>query len=1519
MATSLFNSSIRKGLFLALCMMASVVSVWAQEGGDPTPTYVAQIGEQGYASLADALTAASSATEESPVTINLIDNISLTDVVTIPAHVTLDVANEKTISITLNGHNISLADGGAFINAGTLTIIDSGSSAVTVDAITNNRSLTVDGGVIVNAVTSATGTPSISLLNNAAVPKLTVTSGITATISGSGYTNLAGEGTVKLGGDISNNLTIASGNNLTIDLCGHNLTGSISNAGTLTLNDNPAAEASEGSITTLTNSGTLTVNSTVTTLTNINGTVTISERKTVNSLTSNSGTVTANGAVTSFVTTGETTISGGGISSISGSGTIKLGDAITQNLTITSSEGQTMTLDLNGKGAGTVTNAGKILVTDSSASAGSITELTSNANTEVTINSGTITTLNANNASTSVIINGGIVTTLNTGESTTVKFTGINSKTALETAIGLTSKSTIELGGDIDGGISITEGKNIALDLKGNNISGTLNNAGTLVLNDAGKVSDDPATTVYGTITTLNNTGTLTANQGNVTTLTATAGTTEIKGGTIGDASASGTGNILTVSGGSITGTLTTAADNIVTVEDGTVNAFSGEYVISFPKVNSEEKLTQALKALKPDVKLTGNIEANSETGFRVGANSLVSIDVNGQTITNTPGNTFEVPEDGALTLTGSGSVNGADSKVAVNNSGTFTLNGPAVASATLNGTQMVSGGTLTTATLSSSKNLTISGGTVTTLNAEGTNTVTTTGAGAVTTLKAAGEVSVSGDGFKQFAGPTDTEATITLTTNLSSNLTITEGKVNLALDGKTISNKESQNTLTVNEGATLTVSGTGSITNNSDANAAIDNNGTTTLSGGTITSAKSTAGTLTISTGSTVTTLTAGEGTASINGGNVTNLNGTGTVTLGADTESNLTVTGESVTLDLNGHNLNSAIGDDQKTVTVNNGAALTVSGSSGSVGKIVNAGTTTVQSGTVTDLSSSAGAVSFSGGVVTTLTATGGNVTINESGVVTLNAKSGSTVIIDEDGHKPTNLNAEAGATVTIGSETLNFADIKTADELTMALAINTSGSLKLAADITGDFNVPTGSDITIDLNGHNITATSGSALTLAGAATIKGNGTVGKVSVSATSGNLTLEGSTITTLDNAGTTTIKSGAVTTVSSSGTLDIQGGTVGTATATGTTTVSAGIITTLNTSEGTTTISNAAAVTTLNATGSSNVSISGGNVTTATVGKSMSVSGGEIGTLTTTTDTTGDDGGLTISDGHITTSLTVVENSKAAISGGTIEALEVGNATLTVEDGVTVNAYSGDGGANVNLPHYNITDENPGSYPKNFVATTATYTRTTGISTDNMWGTLCLPFSYTSISGNDIRLYEVSDITDNQLNLNEIALNTVIPAGTPFVFHIESSIINTFTSLNATVKTDADGSQQGTGIKLVGVNTEKVITGETTPAVTNCYFISENTFHQAKAKLTVPKYRAYLEITSSPSGAPIRNLPSLLTIAIENSATALDALFSEDGEIEGYYDMNGNLYDKPQKGMNIVKMSNGKSMKLMIK
>lgn len=80
-----------------------------------------------------------------------------------------------------------------------------------------------------------------------------------------------------------------------------------------------------------------------------------------------------------------------------------------------------------------------------------------------------------------------------------------------------------------------------------------------------------------------------------------------------------------------------------------------------------------------------------------------------------------------------------------------------------------------------------------------------------------------------------DTAITITLENDITGSITVPATKiVTIELNGHTITNTASQDTITVAYGATLTINGTGTVDNVSNARAAIYNSGTVTLNGGT-------------------------------------------------------------------------------------------------------------------------------------------------------------------------------------------------------------------------------------------------------------------------------------------------------------------------------------------------------------------------------------------------------------------------------------------------------------------------------------------------------------------------------------------------------------------------------------------------------------------------------------------------------------------------------------------------------------
>lgn len=206
---------------------------------------------------------------------------------------------------------------------------------------------------------------------------------------------------------------------------------------------------------------------------------------------------------------------------------------------------------------------------------------------------------------------------------------------------------------------------------------------------------------------------------------------------------------------------------------------------------------------------------------------------------------------------------------------------------------------------------------------------------------------------------------------------------------------------------------------------------------------------------------------------------------------------------------------------------------------------------------------------------------------------------------------------------------------------------------------------------------------------------------------------------------------------------------------------------------------------------------------------------------------------------------------------------------------------------------YTVTDGQPAPRipASTMTATTATYTRTIGA---NQWGTICVPFNLKSCD--DYTLYNISDITKDKLNLTEAE---EVPAGTPVIFKSNSSATSVvFRTTGATVSQTAPRAND----QLLGAYTAQTITEN----LTTTYFINGDKFHQAQLSLTVPGYRAYIKV-ESPLGM------KQLTICLPGEdATAADTVASDVAATPvAFYDMQGNILTAPQRGITLIRLSDG--------
>lgn len=193
------------------------------------------------------------------------------------------------------------------------------------------------------------------------------------------------------------------------------------------------------------------------------------------------------------------------------------------------------------------------------------------------------------------------------------------------------------------------------------------------------------------------------------------------------------------------------------------------------------------------------------------------------------------------------------------------------------------------------------------------------------------------------------------------------------------------------------------------------------------------------------------------------------------------------------------------------------------------------------------------------------------------------------------------------------------------------------------------------------------------------------------------------------------------------------------------------------------------------------------------------------------------------------------------------------------------------------------------------------------ITSDVQWGTRIFPFAPGSLDG--VTVYSCEGSTDNTLNLTEV---TTPVADTPYILFAENGC-------DIAAKTEWG---VGSGIEV----TWGLLTGvyANTKATAGTYVLQKNNNKVAFYRVdsgenkqpTVGVYRCYL---TDPDPNPDPNSAREAFFFDEGEATAIDAisaLTSGDAQI---FNAAGAQLPSLQKGMNILQLSNGKSIKVMVK
>lgn len=216
------------------------------------------------------------------------------------------------------------------------------------------------------------------------------------------------------------------------------------------------------------------------------------------------------------------------------------------------------------------------------------------------------------------------------------------------------------------------------------------------------------------------------------------------------------------------------------------------------------------------------------------------------------------------------------------------------------------------------------------------------------------------------------------------------------------------------------------------------------------------------------------------------------------------------------------------------------------------------------------------------------------------------------------------------------------------------------------------------------------------------------------------------------------------------------------------------------------------------------------------------------------------------------------------------------------------------------IANLDLTDGHPFAAPAGATATAATYTRTMS----NQFGTICLPYA---VSSNDaVKYYTLGALSGDVLTLTAV---DNLAAGTPAIVEKVSGSSITAAGSGALAGVQVPGA--GT-LQLFGTFEVKTILASDHEGK-SIYAIANNQFVQATNSINLPAFRAYF--VSTPASANIR-----FGFDEGEDATAINALTGEgDVTIESIYSADGAQQSSLQKGMNVVKMSNGEVKKILVK
>ncbi|MBQ9559543.1 MAG: hypothetical protein IJV08_06110 [Bacteroidaceae bacterium] len=202
------------------------------------------------------------------------------------------------------------------------------------------------------------------------------------------------------------------------------------------------------------------------------------------------------------------------------------------------------------------------------------------------------------------------------------------------------------------------------------------------------------------------------------------------------------------------------------------------------------------------------------------------------------------------------------------------------------------------------------------------------------------------------------------------------------------------------------------------------------------------------------------------------------------------------------------------------------------------------------------------------------------------------------------------------------------------------------------------------------------------------------------------------------------------------------------------------------------------------------------------------------------------------------------------------------------------------------------------------------------------FSTLMLPFDMECPEG--VEAYTVDDIEGNTIYLAEAKVGSkfVFKANVPYIVYAPGGYSgDALTGYGAAYTDETITSESLTGT----CTTDRTVT---IPA--GMYVLSHKEYPvaggkedrvgfyrvQAGSTVTLPRNRAYFDVSSVGSSAPVKEA---YFFGPDDDETGLSNLISGQNEVEGIYDLKGMRLPRMQKGVNIIRFSDGSARRVMVR